>query len=255
MMKLLTFLLVLLLWQISRLRILAHRVSLIEHYQAALEKIFTRFPKIAQPLSLAIFVFLAPLVLTGIDTLLGPTLFGFIFESIVLFLALVALSSYGFKSTQPPVLPEALEEKNLASIPELMWRLNYQWVTPLFWYLASGILGLTVYCLLAYFQQSERSKLKALARPWLEALAWIPVRILAFAYAVAGDFSKGMKILSDYLMAGTPYNYFILQRTVLANFSLEKDQNMAAQCERLHRDAIILLLGLYAVAAILMWTI
>jgi membrane protein required for beta-lactamase induction len=96
---------------------------------------------------------------------------------------------------------------------------------------------------------------QAFARTLFESFVWLPARILAFAYIIVGNFSLGAKVFAEYLAAGVTYNQYILLRTVYVSLDKKTTEENLAVCDRLQRDTLILLLGVYGVLVILVWLI
>ena len=254
-MKLLCLFVVLLLWQIAPLRVYTQKFPLLDYAIDQLENCLNRVRWFLSDTGLLGLALIASLALSLIDTVLGIGLVRFVYDCLILWFILSSLQKIEF----PPSIPEIQLEENknplFAQLPASLWSISYYWVSPLFSYVLFGVFGLGFYWALCYLGQKAQGSKQNLARGAVAGIDWAPVRLLAFAYAIAGNFSKGLRVVSEYFGADTHYNQYILLRTVFVSVEDETIENGLAHCIRIQRDACILLLGIYALLAVLTWLI
>jgi hypothetical protein len=220
-MKLLSLFVLLLLWNIPGVRSYLQKITLLRHCVDFIEKKSERIQWFLTDFGMLAIVFIVSIVLSLADSFLGPML-QFIEQAILLLLAISSLQQMSFSKIFPENQPEVITNPLFDQLPESIWQMNYYWIAPLFSYLFFGVFGLVFYWMLAYFQQKKAQATRsAFARTLLESTAWLPARVLAFAYIIVGNFSAGLKFMGEYLSAGTQYNQYILLRAVY--LTIEKE--------------------------------
>jgi hypothetical protein len=252
-MKLLCFLVLLLSWHLPIISQWVKRFALFPQYVGLIDKMLYQRAWYMRNTGF-IFVALSFAIIFNFLALLGGFgIIGFIFQSCVLLLCVHTVNNFEFSMLNISYIPNHLDSASLEQLPANVWQVNYRLVAPVFWYLIFGIFGLTLYTMLAYLQQNSRWQNEA--RSWLEVLAWIPVRVLAFAYAVAGNFAQGLKIMGEFIGVGIQYNQYLLQCCAMASLIQRGDDSVSANIQRLVRDALVLLTALYLLLAVLAWLI
>ncbi|MCD6048212.1 MAG: hypothetical protein K0S08_1859 [Gammaproteobacteria bacterium] len=252
-MKLLCFLVLLLSWRLPIVNPWLNRFALLPQYVGLVDKALYQRAWYMRNTGF-IFVALSFAIIFNLLALVcGFGVVGFIFQSCVLLLCVHALNNFEFGVLNISYIPNHLDKVSLNQLSANVWQANYRLVAPVFWYLIFGVFGLTLYTMLAYLQQNSRWQNEA--RSWLEVLAWIPARILAFAYAVAGNFSQGLKVIGEFIGVGTRYNQYILQCCAMASVMQRGEDGVVANIQRLVRDALVLLTVLYLLLALLGWLI
>lgn len=252
-MKLLCFVMLLISWRLPFIQNWVHRFPLLSRYVDFLDKLFGERGWYSGNAGLLLVLAACAIILQTLSLACGNGLLGFIFQSVILIFAIQLIGSILFSASKVEFLPHAMDAAILNELPSRVWEVNYRIVTPLFWYMFFGVLGLMAYMMLAYLQQNSRWQM--LARTWLEIACWLPARVLSFAYAVAGNFSQGLKIMAEFFAAGAQYNQYLLQNCALASLMRKDNENIQVNIDRLVRDALILLAGLYALAAMLGWLV
>ena len=79
----------------------------------------------------------------------------------------------------------------------------------LFWFIAFGFMGLGPLGAVAYRLSSDLGRhgegegtFAEMARRWVDLLEWVPARLTAIAYALAGHFDDTLPVLKQYLFKG-----------------------------------------------------
>ena len=112
---------------------------------------------------------------------------------------------------------------------ELMYQGFQRWFAVVFWFFVAGIFGALVYRLLHLYKSRSSEGELPLVVACLHALDWIPVRILALAFAVTGDFVAGIGALTAKLFDwGTSAGELICDA---ANASLQLKNAEECYCE------------------------
>lgn len=255
-MKLLCLFVVLLLWQITALRLYTQKTPLLDYLIDHLETFLSRIKWFLTDSGLLATILIFSLILSIGDAFLSVEVIRFIYEGLILWCVLCSLQKMEFPVVTPPVNLEQVNGSPLfLRLPASLWQINYYWISPLFAYVLFGVFGLVFYWAICYMGQKGQASRQSLARSLVEGTVWVPARLLAFAYAVAGNFSKGIRIISEYFGADTNYNQYLLLLTVFVSAEEKPMEDSMAYCTRIQRDACILLLGVYAILVILTWII
>lgn len=107
----------------------------------------------------------------------------------------------------------------------------------IFWFALTGPVGALVYHLfwLAASQHEDEPDSARLARYWLELLDWVPARLLALAFALAGDFVSAMEPVRRLIWDGRVAARELLATTAAAALRLPvlagDEAQLAAQGE------------------------
>jgi len=254
-MKLLCLFVVLVLWQIIPLRTHTQKISLLNFYMDYLKAFFERLGWFRSEFGTLTLIAIASLLLSMIAALIGVGVIQFVYECFILWLTLCALQTLQFQELTPDIQLAQKSNPLFAELPASIWQLNYYWVIPFFSYILFGIFGLVFYWAVCYLGSNMPISKKNLICSLLESIAWAPARLLAFAYAVVGNFSKGMQVLSEFFGADTTYNQYILLQTVFVSVEDKTIEHSLLSCARVQRDAQIFLLGVYSLVVILTWLI
>ncbi len=141
---------------------------------------------------------------------------------------------------------------DVSLIPNALWQVNYYFVTPLFWYLILGSFGLIFYtCFLYASFCNLMPSWQEIAKRLVEQAAWIPCRITGLAYGFAGDLKPTLKIWGELVMTDSQANHVFLLSCAQAAHQGKTDSAANVTYAKLLRDAEILLLGLFAVLAMI----
>lgn len=254
-MKLLCLFVVLLLWQIIPLRTYTQKIPLLNLYMDYLKSFFERIEWFRTVLGSLMLVLIASLLLSVIGGLISIEVLQFIYECLILWFTLCSLQTIPFHALTPDIQLEQASNALFAKLPASVWQINYYWVVPFFSYILFGVFGLVFYWAVCYLGNNAQMAKKNLMQNMLESIVWAPARLLAFAYAVVGNFSKGMQVFSEYFGADTTYNQYILLQTVFVSVEDKAVENSLTSCARLQRDAQILLLAVYILIVVLTWLI
>jgi Na+/proline symporter len=151
-MKLLILFIILLLWQVPYIRQHLQKITVLESGIDALERLLSRVTWFSTDLGLLTTVFIIGIIFSLIDSLVGARLNG-IYQGVLLLLVVASIQQMFFSRMMPEIQPEVMDSALFDQLPDTLWRINYCWVAPLFWYLLFGVFGVTFYWALAYFQQ------------------------------------------------------------------------------------------------------
>ena len=204
-------------------------------------------------LGLGAVVIIASFIVISINKILPSEILQLIFQVFVVVWLMVRLSTYQIEKLNLQALPGVVDGQALTRVPPSVWTVNYVWVAPIFWYLFTGLLGITAYVLLAFLQQNGTPYWRLKARMALEVLAWIPARFLGLAYGLVGNMQAGLKMWGEVVAAGMPYNAFFLEACALSSLLVKSSETQESAFQRVQRDALILLLGVYSLMALLGW--
>lgn len=150
----------------------------------------------------------------------------------------------------------AMNAVKIAVLPETVWQINRHYVTPFFWFGLLGAPGALAYAMTVSFEQSTNPLWQAWAKKAASMFEWLPARLLGFAYAIVGNFSATMTIWLDLLPAPSESNHYFLIQTLsrAANLTADIDAYKAqAIAQKLMRDALIVLAGIFAVLVMVVW--
>ena len=145
-----------------------------------------------------------------------------------------------------------LVTSDFAAVPAELWQVNYYYVAPLFWYLILGPLGIIFYtCFLYASFCTTMPTWQSSANRIMEMTAWLPSRLTGLVYAFAGEMKPTLKIWSELLMTDSQANHIFLLSCAEAAQPEKSGPAATTRYHKLLRDSEILLLGLFAVLAIL----
>lgn len=144
----------------------------------------------------------------------------------------------------------------------IVWGFNEQVFALLFWYAVLGPLTAWIYFttvkLHKFIQQApdDFKNYQVQVRLLLDVLLWLPSRLLALGYMLAGDFSAGVAYISRHLFAGLESTRGLLIGTSLSAGGFDEDSSKQASIEEqkivlaLSDRCLVVLLGMYALAVI-----
>lgn len=96
------------------------------------------------------------------------------------------------------VTPDALFTAELSQARDVLLRESlHELFSPLFWLLLATPVAALGYFLLHRAAQGEDGSLRTLATRWLVLADWIPVRLLAVSFALAGNFTATWKVIAE----------------------------------------------------------
>lgn len=203
------------------------------------------------------------------NTVAGPLLFAAVLDIAVYFSTLIPLLSFIVaivlllvclsvthefcpRFVSFSVASQASNDTDLSTLPSELWQVNYRYVTPLFWYLFLGSTGLIFYTCLLYAAFCPTMPMwRDSAHKAFEIAAWLPSRITGLAYALAGNGKATMKIWGELLMADYRANHAFLQSCATTAYQAKEGVSDTIGYKKLLRDVGILLLGLFAIIAML----
>ena len=130
-------------------------------------------------------------------------------------------------------------------------RVNSQLFTPVFWYLLLGPVMLFFYRI--NFLMDESAPYAGLARKINSILEWIPARLTALCYLLAGHFQNGLAIYKQMFISGLNKNRELLGETGIAAARNAEENVSLPQAEQLVEQALIIYLAVFAVLIIAVW--
>src|SRR3989338_5786116 len=133
-MKLLSLFVLLLLWQIPQVRSYLQKMTVLQYYVDFLEKKSERIHWFLTDFGMLAIVFIVSIVLSLIDSFVGPIL-QFIYQTILLLFVISSLQQISFSKVLPENQPEVISNLLFDQLPDSIWRVNYYWIVPLFSYL------------------------------------------------------------------------------------------------------------------------
>lgn len=122
---------------------------------------------------------------------------------------------------------------------------NHQLFAVIFWYALAGPLIALLYRLISLAQDS--SKVGPLAQKLTQIIEWIPARLTALLYLLAGNLQAGLAVLSSFLWAKPDQNSRLLSACGLAAMNTnEANQPVMPAAETLVEHAVVILLVMLA---------
>jgi AmpE protein len=228
-------------------RFLVHKLSLYRFhwFPAYYQTIINKFPKVSSWLLLLILI--VPLLLiTGIILyFLGPWIYGIVGLLINLLLVYYCLGP------QNPFYPAYSGEpdREVQEVGDYLVQANNQLFAIIFWYIVLGPLCILAYRLISLCKEQELTRAAALKV--LSVFDWIPVRITALLYLLAGNFQLGFRSYYQQLLSTPEDNTALLKTCGMRALATNEDGTSSAsitmlQAERLVEHSVIILLLLTA---------
>lgn len=161
------------------------------------------------------------------------------------------------------LLGREVSEKSVQSLVQLASReilvlVNERIFAVLFWFLILGPLGVVFYRLAAELNAREDRPAEEHAKGFAQTaekllfvLNWVPVRLLAFSYAIMGNFIDGMSVLKN---AGSDDGDKLLADVGVKSINLlDEDSSCIERSFGLVRRSLVLWVGFIAVLTISGW--
>ncbi len=132
----------------------------------------------------------------------------------------------------------------------------------LFWFAMLGPFGAWLYFSVArlqHYASCEQYELQAyaeLATKLLAILLWLPARLVALGYVLAGDFTASIPHLQQQLLSGLDHNYQLLIAAGLSALGFDHQQPLDGSLEQqraviaLSDRCLVLFLAVYALAVL-----
>ena len=199
---------------------------------------------------LVFIMILLPLLLAAslVFCFFGDFLFGFVglLLNIVIFYYCIGPGNPFY-----PVHTQAAEQNN-SDAGGYLAQVNGQLFAVVFWYIATGPLGLLVYRMVSLCQKQALVSQQA---SWLTGLLdWLPARMTSLLYLLVGNFQSGLQHFSRLFFTSPENNYTMLTVCGLhAARHDEQEQVPLPQAERLVEHAIIVFLVLIALFTMVAW--
>lgn len=125
-----------------------------------------------------------------------------------------------------------------------------------FWFAVLGPIGALLYRLIALTNKYDATPQWGKA---LDVLEWLPIRVLGFLYALAGNFVGTMKVCCQYALTGLQNNTALLSATGNAAIGYHQIQPNSTNHGNLLKDGVKLfnraLIIFLVVTAVVMWII
>lgn len=182
------------------------------------------------------------LILAVTDNLLFG-LIGFIVHIIIFYYCL------GPDNVFYPVQTVALESKEDELVGDYLSAVNQQLFAVIFWYILTGPLGIVIYRLIAFCEQTSLTY--HVATPLIMILNWLPARLTLLFYLLAGNFQHGYSYFKTMLLARPSENILMLAnggKRALQQHAGQKLMFIDAQC--LVEHALVIFLITYALISL-----
>lgn len=129
---------------------------------------------------------------------------------------------------------------------------NSQLFTPIFWYLLLGPLMLVFYRLNT--QLSSNQPYSSFSEKLSAVLEWVPARLTAMSYLLAGNFQRGFGVFKNYIFSSIASNKALLGDTGLAA-SDDNSEGLVSlpQAESLVEQSLIIYLAGFSLFIIATW--
>jgi len=93
----------------------------------------------------------------------------------------------------------------------------------LFWFVLLGPMGAVLYRLTDIISRLETLPFSSTARSLKHYLEWLPVRLMAFLFALGGHFMKTFNVLKSYALQGVQANDVLLTECGLAALDIQEE--------------------------------
>ena len=144
------------------------------------------------------------------------------------------------------------EDLNDEAIAGFLAAANEQLFAVIFWYIVLGPLSIIAYRLVSLCQGQPGGS--PVARQWLDVFDFIPARMTALLYLLAGNFQLGFGSFCKLFFTPPSKNQALLRVCGLAALGADKGEpKTMIQVERLVEHATIILLVLLAVFTMVSW--
>jgi membrane protein required for beta-lactamase induction len=100
--------------------------------------------------------------------------------------------------------------------------------SPLFWFLLAGPVAALGYYLLRLMVGHAREELRQVALSWLNLADWIPTRLLAISFALAGNFTETWAVIRDQLLKSDANGHELIDVAAQAAEPEELDDDIEA---------------------------
>lgn len=146
---------------------------------------------------------------------------------------------------------EAIEQhQSDESLGETLIWVNFKfYAVPIFYFVIFGIPGVIFYTTLLYAVESNKVKdMPKVTSYWLEALFWLPARLVSLGYMLVGHFSYGLEAWLRYAVNVSKSSREMLCKVALASENLqdEIDKNNAQKMVRLTKRNMVVFLVVVA---------
>lgn len=150
-------------------------------------------------------------------------------------------------------LSESAEEDSIEDFAgNYFVRVNSQLFAVLFWYIAAGPIAALIYRLITLSKNIDSVRVQATQAT--DVLEWIPARITALLFLLAGNFQRGFSTFTNYLLSSPDFNHKILSECGLQAVRVsESDQIPVPVAEELVEHATIVLLVFIALFTLAAW--
>lgn len=183
------------------------------------------------------------IALVVVDTVLRNVLYGFPF---LIFQVLVLLYCFGprnlwadtFASINANPQPSAAVQ--MQQLNQLFIMGNQRIFAVVFWFMLLGLPGAVLYRLASVTaEMSSGTTLNAAGKKVVDVLDWVPARILAFLFALAGHFTRVLNCWRRRAMAGLDGNDLVLTECGIAAITEQTD--VLPQDTTIEKSAVSLL--------------
>lgn len=188
---------------------------------------------------------------------------GFVFAAAVLLYALGVMPTITVGHT-PPAKSSTIEEVarhegaavvTPKSTGSLLWQAQTNMFAVLFWFVLLGPAGAVLYRfsrLLSEHAYAEDSpQIRDAAVTWISYLDWIPVRLLALSFVLAGRFESTIKVWWHQITTAPKGNEAYLE--ACSHAALESGHDTPQRQWALYQRALIILLIVLALVAVAVW--
>ncbi len=148
--------------------------------------------------------------------------------------------------------PKRTDNKGLT---EHLVAVNSQVIAVIFWYYVAGPSAVVAYRLISFVASaySQDESKKQAAERMMSVLDWIPARITAILYLLAGNFQAGLSSGKAEFFAGPASNALLLKNTGSAAASVTDDETNMTAVTKLVGHAILIFLFIIAVLTLVAW--
>ncbi len=236
-------LLVILLCLLSE-RYLIHAMSYLRFnwfpvYCKKIEKSVSQTKLLLQPAILLTILVLPLVVIVGIAlSITDNFLFG-----IFTFLLHLGIFYYCLGPNNPfyPVRLEADTESSDLVVGSYFAHVNGQLFSVIFWYVATGALGVLIYRLISLCREQELTA--KLATQLTDLLDWIPARLTVLLFLLVGNFQKGIHFYAQkFILSPQNNEQFLSEGGLLTLRSSENEPVQLPNAESLVEHALVLYL-------------
>ncbi len=227
-----------------------NRFSWFTDYCNIIVKQLNEKARLSHPILLLVFAVLPLLVIAGLALyVFNSFLFGFV---TLLFNLVVFFYCIGPDNPFYPGREKVSEDITLDDAGRYLAQVNGQLFAVIFWYIAMGPLAILAYRLISLCQ--EQDAVAQYAIRITSVLDWIPAKITALLYLLAGNFQAGFRHFTKMFFTAPANNQTMLSVCGLHAVGCdEPNQTLMPQAEMLVEHAVIMLLVLLAFFTMAAW--